>query len=173
MAAGVDGLVHISALGAGRRINHPREVLSVGDEVEAEILSMDLEKRKISLSLENQARESLGALPLPDEEVEGIIDNVAKFGVFVKLPSGRVGLVPNSEMGTPRESDHAKMFKCGDLLKVVVLDVDKAGKKITLSRKALEKMSGKRAMKEYSQSQSGSSFGTLGDIFREKLKKTD
>lgn len=171
LCPGIDGLVHISAMGAGRRINHPREIINAGDEVEAEILSMDLEKRKISLSLESKEAETAGSLPVPDDEVEGIVESVAKFGVFVKLSSGRVGLVPNSEMGTSREADHFKMFKPGDLLKVVVLDVDKGGKRITLSRKALEKKSEKKVMLEYGESQPEKSFGTFGDIFREKLKK--
>lgn len=172
LTPGVDGLVHISALGAGRRINHPREVLSQGQEVEAEILSIDLENRKISLSLEKKAIEAVGDLPQIDEEVEGTVENVAKFGIFVKLPSGRVGLAPNSEMGTPREADHSKMFKPGDAFKALVIDVDKDGKKITLSRKALKRKAERKITADYGQAQTENSFGTLGDLFREKLKKS-
>jgi small subunit ribosomal protein S1 len=61
IAPGVEGLVHISELGAGRRVNHPREVIAVGQEVEASVLSIDPEKRRLSLSMAAAARDQATA----------------------------------------------------------------------------------------------------------------
>lgn len=63
LAPGVDGLVHISELGAGRRVNQPQDVVSVGDLVQATVLSIDMEKKRIGLSLDTERHESAGAAP--------------------------------------------------------------------------------------------------------------
>ncbi len=111
---GVDGLVHISALGAGRRVGHPKEVVAVGDQVEVEVVSLDPGKHKISLSMEHHHQASLGDLPRVGDTLGGAVEKVADFGVFVNLPSGHTGLVPNSEMATERDADHRRMFKPGN-----------------------------------------------------------
>lgn len=171
---GIDGLVHISALGAGRRVNHPKEVLQTGETVEVEVLSVDPEKRRISLSLEHRYLESLGDLPTPGQVLRGTVESVAGFGVFVRLPSGHTGLVPNAEMGTPKGTDHAKSFKSGDDVEVKVLGVEEGGRRIRLSRKALREGAEAEVVEEYKATVEASgdegTFGTLGDLFRDKLK---
>lgn len=169
---GVDGLVHISALGAGRRVRHPKEVVSEGDAVEAEVLSVDTAARRISLSLDHRHLASLGDLPAPGSVVTGSVENVAEFGVFVKLPSGHTGLVPNAEMATPRGTDHGRMFKPGASLEVVVLDVEEGGRRIRLSRKATIDRKEAEDAREYREAtaEAPTSMGTLGDLLRAKLK---
>jgi small subunit ribosomal protein S1 len=170
---GVDGLVHISALGAGRRVRHPQEVLEPGEEVETEILALDPDSRRISLSLEHRYLESLGELPDANEVLEGTVEKVADFGVFVKIPSGHTGLVPNVEMGTPKGTNHSQMFRPGDPMEVLVLGVEEGGRRIRLSRKGVTRGQEEQTMREYgsTQSQGTGSFGTLGDLLRDKLEK--
>jgi small subunit ribosomal protein S1 len=174
LAPGVDGLVHISALGAGRRVGHPKEVLQAGETVEVEVLSVEAASRKISLSMEHRHAESLGSLPRTGEILQGEVEKVMDFGVLIKLPSGHTGLVPNVEMGTPRGTDHAKAFKPGDPMEVIVLGVESGGKKIRLSRKGVTQKREEEEMKEYSssqaQTQGSSSFGTFGDLLKGKFK---
>ncbi|GAB4250555.1 MULTISPECIES: S1 RNA-binding domain-containing protein [Deferrisoma] len=172
---GVEGLVHISALGAGRRVRSAAEVVSPGEAVEVEVVSVDPEARRISLSLEHRLWESMGPLPRPGEVLEGTVEKVAPFGVFVKLPSGHVGLVHNTEMGTPKGTDHAKAFRPGDPMQVAVLGVEDDGRKIRLSRQAVDERAEREALEEYSRpadsKPAGPVFGTLGDLLKEKLKK--
>ncbi|MDW7711323.1 MAG: 30S ribosomal protein S1 [Deferrisomatales bacterium] len=170
---GVDGLVHISALGAGRRVKHPKEVLQPGEEVEVEVAGVDAGARKLSLSLEYRHQESLGSLPAPGAVVEGSVEKVVDFGVFVRLPSGHTGLVPNAEMGTPRGTDHSRSFRAEDPMEVVVLDVGEGGRRIRLSRKAVGEGREAQAAQEYraSQPEASGSMGTLGDLFRDKLTR--
>jgi small subunit ribosomal protein S1 len=169
---GVDGLVHISALGAGRRVGHPKEVVSVGDQVEVQVLSVDSGKHKVSLSMEHHHRESLGDLPRVGDAIEGEVEKVADFGVFVKLPSGYNGLVPNAEMATERGADHKRMFKPGDPMEVAVLAVEEGGRRIRLSRKALVRREERELAAAYSATQGDTgSFGTLGDLLKAKLKQ--
>ncbi|GAB4266935.1 MAG: hypothetical protein Kow0092_20060 [Deferrisomatales bacterium] len=170
---GVDGLVHISALGAGRRVGHPKEVVQPGQEVEVEITAVDPENHKISLSMEHRFYESLGDLPGPGEVVTGTVEKVADFGVFVKLPSGHTGLVPNVEMGTPKGTDHSRMFRPGDSVEVQVLSVEEAGRRIRLSRRSVAEGREAQAAAEYQQRQGSEmgGMGTLGDLFKDKLRK--
>ncbi len=169
---GVDGLVHISALGGGRRVRHPKEVVAVGEAVEAEVVTVDIAARRIALSLDHRHQESLGDLPVPGSVVSGTVENVAEFGVFLRLPSGHTGLVPNAEMATPRGTDHARMFRPGDALEVVVLDVEEGGRRIRLSRKATIEHKEAEVAREYREAtaEAPTSMGTLGDLLRAKLK---
>lgn len=171
---GIDGLVHISALGAGRRITHPKEVVQPGQAVEVEVLSVDLEKRKISLSMEYHHAESLGALPRAGEILDGAVEKVMEFGVLVKLPSGHTGLVPNVEMGTARGTDHSKEFKPGSPMEVLVLGVEDGGRRIRLSRKGVTQKREDEEVSRYASTQpqtQGQGFGTLGDLLKAKLQE--
>ncbi len=170
---GVDGLIHISALGTGRRVKHPKDVLQPGEVVEAEIVGVDPAARKISLSLEYRHQESLGSLPAPGSVLEGAVEKVVDFGLFVRLPSGHTGLVPNAEMGTPKGTDHSRMFRAEDPLEVMVLDVEEGGRRIRLSRKAVGEGREAQAAREYraSQPEATGSMGTLGDLFKDKLSR--
>jgi small subunit ribosomal protein S1 len=170
---GIDGLVHISALGAGRRVGHPKEVVQPGETVEVEVLGVDTENRKISLSMGFRYAETLGSLPRQGEILAGEVEKVMEFGVLVKLPTGHTGLVPNVEMGTPRGTDHSKAFKPGTAMEVIVLAVEDGGRKIRLSRRGVVRKREEDDLKEYSASQpeaqGASTFGTLGDLLKAKL----
>ena len=171
---GIDGLIHISNLGTGRRINHPKEVVSVGQTLETYILSVDKDNRKISLSVNPKVEPEKIALPVIGDILEGKIEKIMPFGVFVKLKSGLTGLVPNSEMATAQGSDHKKMFPEGSDIKVAVIEIDTDNNKIKLSRKAAMDMVVKQEYEEYltesrqADSSSGG-LGTLGDLLKAKV----
>lgn len=173
---GIDGLIHISNLGAGRRINHPKEVVEVGQLAEAYVLSVDPAGRKISLSLKPKPKVEKIALPAVGELLEGVVEKIMPYGIFVKMANGLTGLIPNAEMGTNPGADHKKTFPAGTEIKAAVIEVDTAKRKIRLSRKALMEKEVKEEYQQYTDStqtgQSGSGgLGSLGDILRAKLEE--
>jgi len=173
---GIDGLVHISNLGAGRRINHPREVVEVGQRVEVYILSVDAENRKISLSMQPKVEPKKIVLPEVGELIEGIVDRVMPYGIFLKMSSGLNGLIPNTEMGTPAGTDHKHMFPSGTEMQVVVVEVDAASNKVRLSRKAVMEKAAKEEYDQYRTSVTqaegqSAGLGSLGDILKAKLQE--
>lgn len=173
---GIDGLIHISNLGAGRRINHPKEVVETGQIVEAHVVAVDPVNRKISLSMRPKPKVEKIDLPAVGEQLDGVAEKIMPYGIFMKMPNGLTGLIPNSEMGTAVGSDHKRMFPAGTEIKAVVIEVDTAKRKIRLSRKALMEKEVKEEYKQYTDSaQTGQSssggLGSLGDILRAKLEE--
>lgn len=131
---GIDGLVHISRLGAGRRITHPKEVLEVGQWVNAYVVAVDEPGRRISLSMEEPSKKEIVPLPPVGELLSGTVERVLASGVLVRVGEGLVGFVPNSEMGTPRGANHNAMFPAGTPLQVAVIEVDPVRNRMVLSR---------------------------------------
>ncbi len=172
---GVEGLIHISNLGAGRRINHPKEVVEVGQAVEVYVLGVDAEKRKISLSMQPKPVPQVIVLPTAGELVEGVVDKVMPFGIFVKMSSGLSGLIPNSEIGSTGGADVKRAFSPGTKIQAIVIEVDQGSNKIRLSRKAVTDNESKEEYSKYmdsvKQAESSSSLGSLGDIFKAKLEE--
>lgn len=172
---GIDGLIHISNLGTGRRISHPKEVIETGQRVEAYVLSVDSANRKIALSLKPQPGLRDMEYPEPEEFVEGIVEKVMPFGVFVKLGDFLTGLIPNSEMGTSQGTDHKRILPVGSTVRTVVIDVDKARGKVTLSRKAVMEKAEREDYVKYRESvkegaEGSTGLGTLGDILKARGK---
>ncbi len=172
---GVEGLIHISNLGAGRRINHPKEVVEVGQTVEVYVLGVDTEKRKISLSMQPKPAPQVIVFPAVGELVEGVVDKVMPFGIFVKMSSGLSGLIPNSEIGATGGADVKRAFPTGARIQAMVSEVDQSSKKIRLSRKAVTENESKEEYSKYmdsvKQTESSSSLGSLGDILKAKLEE--
>ncbi len=175
LEAGVEGLIHISNLGAGRRINHPREVVDSGQWVEVYVHSVDQQQRKISLSMQPKVEPAKIVLPAVGEILDGTVETVMPYGIFLKMNNGIKGLIPNAEMGTPSGTDHRRMFPPGTEMQVAVIDVDTANNKVRLSRKAMIEKVAQDEFDEYKESArnstSSGSFGSLGDILRAKLEE--
>ncbi len=170
---GIDGLMHISNLGAGRRIQHPKEVVAVGQQVEAYVVAVDPENRKLSLSMQPKREVKKLVLPSEGKIIDGIVEKVMPFGVFVKISDELTGLVPNSEMDTPSGSDHNRMFPAGLAMQVAVLEVDAGRGKVLLSRKALKEMEEREDFKRYKASmrdegRSSGALGSLGELLKAK-----
>lgn len=178
---GVDGLIHISNLGAGRRINHPKEVATVGQTAEVYILDVNVQDRRISLSLQPKVEPKKIVLPEIGELFEGVVEKVMPYGLFVTMNEGLKGLIPNAEMGTPMGADHKQMFPAGTAINVAVIDVDESSAKIRLSRRAVLE---KEARAEYDKylnaanhmEENSGGLGSLGEILKAKIeerKQTD
>ncbi|RMD89627.1 MAG: 30S ribosomal protein S1 [Calditrichaeota bacterium] len=136
---GVEGLIHISEMSWTQHIKHPSQILSVGETVEAKILSIDFEERKISLGLKQLE-------PDPWEDIEtkypvgsrqkGIVRNLTNFGAFVELEEGIDGLIHISDLSWTKKIRHpGEVVKKGDEIEVVVLNIDKENRRISLGYK--------------------------------------
>lgn len=170
---GVEGLVHISNMGAGRRIAHPREVVSEGDKVQVRVLGVDRDARRMKLELDLlRGGDAEDAVELKEGDVvTGIIDAVKDYGVFVTLPGGKSGLLHVSEIGDSRQTDLRNRFPVGASVDVQIRAVDEETKKISLSIKSLKKQAEESQLKEFMAGKGPrSSFGTLGDILKDKFK---
>jgi small subunit ribosomal protein S1 len=173
---GIEGLVHISNLGAGRRINHPREVVEAGQLVEVYVLSVDLQNRRISLSMQPKVEPVKLVLPAVGEILGGTVERVMPYGIFLKMSNGITGLIPNQEMGTPPGSDHKRMFPSGTEMQVSVIEVDASNNKVRLSRKAVLEKATEDEFNEYKEAarnsaESTGSLGNFGDMLKAKLEE--
>jgi small subunit ribosomal protein S1 len=136
--AGLEGLIHVSEMSWTKRIRHPNEVLKEGDEVEAVILRIDPKDRRISLGLRQTTPDPWSALPAkypPGTPVKGKITGLTDFGVFMELEEGIEGLIHISELAHERVTNPADLFKKGDEIEAVVLNIDPVDQRASLSRK--------------------------------------
>jgi small subunit ribosomal protein S1 len=169
---GVEGLIHISNLGGGRRINHPKEVVSEGDRVEVKVISVDQDSRRIGLELRPSGGEdSAEAVEFREGDVvTGEVDSVKDYGIFVVLPGGKSGLLHVSEIGDGKTGDLRSRFSLGAKIQVQVLSVDAGTGKISLSTKSLKKHEEDSQFKEFVTDKGSRSFGTLGELLKDKIK---
>ncbi|MBM3746202.1 MAG: 30S ribosomal protein S1 [Acidobacteria bacterium] len=138
---GIDGLLHVSDLSWGR-VNHPSEVVNVGDEITVKVVKFDRERGRISLSLRELAPdpwESASERYPPHTRVVGRVVSVTDYGAFVELEPGVEGLIHISEMTWSRRMKHpSKLVKPGDQVEAVVLAVSNRERRISLGIKQLE-----------------------------------
>lgn len=171
---GVEGLIHISNLGTGRRINHPKEVLEERQQVEVKILSVDQAERRIGLELkpgDAGEAQTAGAPPKKGDVVSGTVEAVKDYGVFIGLPGGVSGLLHVSEIPEGRRGDLRKRYPVGETVEVEVLDIDEKGEKIALSARTLGDRAEQAHFKDFQSGKGAGSFGTLGELLKDKLKK--
>lgn len=174
---GVDGLVHISKLGAGRRIKHPKEVVEVGQTITAYVQEVDVANRRISLSMEEKREPETIVFPEAGELLNGTVEKVLTSGVLVKLPGWAIGFIPNSEMGTPRGTNHNRMFPMGAPLQVMVVEINQERGRITLSRSGVEEKLEKEALTSYmstveKEDKGEGSLGSFGELLKAAMDKT-
>ncbi|MDP8267470.1 MAG: S1 RNA-binding domain-containing protein [Candidatus Tenebribacter davisii] len=130
---GVEGLIPISELSRGRRINNPSEVVKEGDIVEAQILKINLENKKVSLSLKALQPDPWDVINETINEsdiVTGVIENVVNFGAFIKVSDGLTGLLPASKIKIAKIELDSK--NVGEEIKVRVVKIDKEARRISL-----------------------------------------
>ncbi|MBW2271697.1 MAG: 30S ribosomal protein S1 [Deltaproteobacteria bacterium] len=169
---GIDGLVHVSDISWTEQIKHPSEKFEKGDDVSAVVLKIDKENEKFSLGIKQlepnpwdgiQSKYPIGS------EITGPATNVTDFGVFVKLDEGIEGLVYSSELAAERIEKPAEHFEAGQEITALVVKVDPAEQKISLSIRAVTDKAERAALKELAAQQSASQATTLGDLLKEKL----
>ena len=142
LETGIEGLIHISEMSWSQHIKHPSQILHVGSEVEAKVLSIESEEKKISLGLKQLE-------PDPWEEIEakypinsrhkGIVRNLTQFGAFVELEEGIDGLVHISDLSWTKKIRHpSEVVKKGDEIEVIVLGINREERRIALGHKQIE-----------------------------------
>jgi small subunit ribosomal protein S1 len=180
---GVDGMVHKSDLSWTQRINNPSDVYRKGDEVEAIILSINHDEKKVSLGIKQLYEDPWTRIPV-DYPIATILEvrvvSIAEFGVFVELERGIEGLVPLSELSYDRIDDPRQVVKEGQIVKAEIIDVNPGDRRITLSLKKAElenleaiKFDENRGARPASEGRkvgpSGGGGATLGDVLKAKL----
>ncbi|MDP8253309.1 MAG: 30S ribosomal protein S1, partial [Candidatus Kaelpia aquatica] len=137
----VDGLLHISDMSWGR-INHPSELLAIGDKVKVKILDVDNEHQRVSLGLKQLSSdpwEDVEKKYFLSSQVKGKIINILPYGAFVELEPGIEGFIHVSDLSwTKKIRDAHELFVIGDMIEAVVLSVDLDRRRITLGIKQLE-----------------------------------
>jgi len=135
---GIDGLLHITDL-AWRRVKHPSEVLSVGDEVTAKVLKFDQEKNRVSLGMKQLGEDPWVGLSRrypPGTRLFGKVTNITDYGAFVEIEQGIEGLVHVSEMDWTNKNIHpTKVVQLGDEVEVMILEIDEERRRISLGMK--------------------------------------
>ena len=138
---GVEGLIHVSEMSWTKRIKHPNKLLSVGDEIETIVLALDTPSRRISLGLKQIERnpwEVIGEKFPIGTIIEGQVKNITDFGIFVGVDEGIDGLVHISDLSWTKRIKHpSELYKKGDLVKAVVLNIDQDNERFSLGVKQL------------------------------------
>ncbi|PYJ51673.1 MAG: 30S ribosomal protein S1 [Verrucomicrobia bacterium] len=162
---GVEGLIHVSELSWTKRIMRPSDILTVGQEVEAVVLGVNKEEQKISLGLRQLE-------PNPWDEIEkkftigstvkGKIRNMTAYGAFAELDEGIDGMIHVSDLSWTRKVNHpSEVFKKGDVVEAVVIDIDKVNQRISLGIKQLTEDPWKTIDQKYK----------IGDLVKGKVTK--
>ncbi|MEO6824013.1 MAG: 30S ribosomal protein S1 [Nitrosospira sp.] len=135
---GIDGLLHITDL-AWRRVKHPSEVISVGDEVTAKVLKFDQEKNRVSLGMKQLSEDPWVGLSRrypQNTRLFGKVSNLTDYGAFVEIEQGIEGLVHVSEMDWTNKNVYpSKVVQLGDEVEVMILEIDEERRRISLGMK--------------------------------------
>ena len=139
---GVEGLIHVSEMSWSQHLRSAQEFLKVGDEVEAVILTLDREERKMSLGIKQLKEDPWEAIEVKypvGSKHTAKVRNFTNFGVFVELEEGVDGLIHISDLSWTKKVKHPSEFtKVGEQIDVVVLDIDKENRRLSLGHKQLE-----------------------------------
>ena len=168
---GVEGLIHISDM-SWKKIKHPSNMLKVGDEIEAVIIHIDVDKQKLSLGikqLEGDIWEDFFKRQKIGDLVNVKVVRIADFGVFVEILPGIEGVVFLSELDDKKIENPAELFAVGNEKLAKILKMNLRDKKISLSFRQAQQDLQKREYQKYIQSQDGTM--TLGEIMKDQLKK--
>jgi small subunit ribosomal protein S1 len=140
---GVEGLIHISEMSWSKKVKHPSKIVTVGDSVEVQILDIDAANKRISLGLKQtepnpwtlvEQKYPVGSI------IEGQVRNITDFGIFIGLDEGVDGLVHVSDMSWTQKVKHpGELFKKGQVVRAVVLNIDKENERFSLGIKQLER----------------------------------
>ncbi len=138
---GVEGLIHVSEMSWTKRVKHPNKVLNIGDDIESVVLALDSENRRISLGLkqiEPNPWDIIGEKFPIGTIIEGQVKNITDFGIFVGVDEGIDGLVHISDLSWTKRIKHpSEVYKKGDLVKAVVLNIDRENERFSLGLKQL------------------------------------
>ncbi|MCB9251811.1 MAG: 30S ribosomal protein S1 [Flavobacteriales bacterium] len=142
ISPGIEGLIHVSEMSWSQHLKNPQDFMKVGDEIEAVILSLDKDEQKMSLGVKQ-------LIPDPWEKIEekypvgskhqGIVRNLTNYGLFIELEEGVDGLVHVSDLSWSKKIKHpAEFIKKGEDMEVVVLEIDRENRRLSLGHKQLD-----------------------------------
>ncbi len=138
---GIEGLVHISEMSWTKRINHPSELVTIGDKIDVQVLKIDKDKQEISLGMKQvqpNPWDKVAEKYKPNTVVSGIVRNLTNYGAFIEIEEGIDGLLHVSDMSWTRKIAHpSEVVNKGDKVTCVVLNVDQERKRIALGLKQM------------------------------------
>ncbi|HTT77277.1 MAG TPA: 30S ribosomal protein S1 [Candidatus Binataceae bacterium] len=171
--AGIDGLVHISDLSWTRKVRHPSELFKKGDEVEAMVLGIEVEHERVSLGIKQLGTDPWDTVaqryPL-NTRITGKVSSVADFGVFVELEEGIEGLIHISQLSNERVDKPSSLYRVGDEVEALVVQVDSKERRIGLSVKTLRAHEEREEMQAYLKREHEAQRFSLEDILNEELR---
>jgi len=150
---GIEGLIHVSEMSWTRKVRHPSKVVSVGEEVEAVVLDIKPESRRISLGMKQVVPNPWDVIaekyPV-GTTIEGKIKNITDFGLFIGIDEGIDGLVHISDISWIKRIKHpSELYKKGDMLQAIVLDIEKESERFSLGIKQLQEDPWKTVAERY------------------------
>ncbi len=170
---GIDGLVHISDFSWTKRVNHPSEIFSKGEKIQAVVLDVDVSHERISLGVKQLQEDPWANI----ENKYGIgtqhevkVVKTADFGVFVELEPDLEGLIHISELATQRVEKPEEVVKVDDVIKAEIITIDKDSRRIGLSAKLVALRDQQVDVKEHAKKVTATSRASLGDLFGQTLK---
>lgn len=138
---GIEGLVHISEMSWTKRINHPSELVSIGDKIEVQVLNINKEKQEISLGMKQvqlNPWDKVAEKYQPNTVITGVVRNLTNYGAFIEIEEGIDGLLHVGDMSWVRKVAHpSEMVQKGDKVTCIVLNVDQERKRIALGLKQM------------------------------------
>src|SRR6187549_1076390 len=141
---GVEGLIHVSEMSWSQHLRNPQDFIKVNDEIQAVVLTIDLDERKMSLGIKQLTEDPWTRQDVLNKYAvgtrhKGIVRNLTNFGLFIELEEGIDGLVHVSDLSWTRKIKHPSEFvKVGDTMEVQVLELDAANRRLALSHKHME-----------------------------------
>ena len=141
---GVEGLIHISEMSWSQYPRNIRDLIKIGDEIEAVVLTLDREEKKISLGIKQLTCDPWTSSALMEKYAvgtkhQGIVRNMTHFGLFIELEEGIEGLLHVSDLSWTQKTNHlSEALKAGETAEVIVLEIDQENKRLALGRKQLE-----------------------------------
>jgi len=172
----IDGLVHVSDLSWNTRVKNPGELFKKGDRVRAKVLKIDPESQKFSLGVKHLAEDPWAGIEKrfrKGDLVNGKVTRVADFGAFVEIAEGIEGLVHVSEISREKVESPGAVLKAGDEVGAVVLGVDRANRKVSLSIRGYSDALERKDAESYLGKQSETNhdnIGALGEALLAKMK---
>src|SRR6185503_13752890 len=170
---GVDGMVHKSDISWTQRVNHPSELFQKDDRVEAIILNINHDEKKVSLGIKQLYDDPWERIPKeypPGRVLDVTVMKVTDFGAFVELEKGIEGLIHVSELRDERVDDPRTVINEGDVVKAEIITIDTAERRIGLSMKSAQSRADMGDALQYMASQRPEKRGgTLGDLIQSKL----
>jgi small subunit ribosomal protein S1 len=141
LEAGIEGLVHISEMSWTKRINHPSEVVSIGDQIEVQVLNINRDKQEISLGMKQvqpNPWDKVAERYPPGTVISGVVRNLTNYGAFIEIEEGIDGLLHVSDMSWVRKVGHpSEVVNKGDKVQCVILNVDQERKRVALGLKQM------------------------------------